>query len=47
MKLKTHWFMAVAGLLLVIVVLAVLASPGLRTITPEQISNGLGWVLIA
>jgi len=39
--------LAVTGFLLVIVTLAVLASRGLFTITPEVISNALGWVLIA
>jgi proton-dependent oligopeptide transporter, POT family len=46
-KQKRAGSMTVAGLLGVIVVLAVLASRGIITITPEQISNGLGWVLIA
>ncbi len=46
-KQKRAGSMIVAGLLGVIVILAVLASRGLITITPEQISNGLGWVLIA
>ena len=46
-KQKRAGSMTVAGLLGVIVVLAILASHGIITITPEQISNGLGWVLIA
>lgn len=37
--------LAVAGFLLAIIVLALLASVGIIQVTPEQISDGLGWVL--
>jgi proton-dependent oligopeptide transporter, POT family len=37
---------AVAGFLIVLVILALLASRGVIQITAEGISNGLGWVLI-
>jgi POT family proton-dependent oligopeptide transporter len=39
--------LAIAGFLLVIVVLGVLASRGVINVTAEVISNSLGWVLIA
>ena len=37
---------AVAAFLLVLIVLALLASAGMIHVTPEAISDGLGWVLI-
>jgi len=46
-KQKRYGTLAVAGFLLVIVVLAILASKGVISVTPETISNALGWVLIA
>jgi proton-dependent oligopeptide transporter, POT family len=39
--------LAVAAFLIAIIVPAVLASQGMFTITAEEISNGLGWILIA
>ena len=39
--------LAVAAFLVAIIVPAALASQGVFTITAEQISNGLGWILIA
>ncbi len=37
--------MAIAGFLLILVAFALLASAGVIHVTPEQISDGLGWVL--
>lgn len=39
--------LAVSGFLLAIILPAILASRGVFTITADQISNGLGWILIA
>ena len=46
-KQKRWGSLAIAGFLLAIVVLAILASTGAITVTAEEISNALGWVLIA
>jgi POT family proton-dependent oligopeptide transporter len=44
---KRNGSLAVGGFLLLIIVLALMASKGAFTITAEAISNALGWVLIA
>src|SRR6478672_8244067 len=46
-KQKRLGSLAVAAFLVAIIVPAALASQGVFTITAEQISNGLGWILIA